>query len=321
MGVLALLLLAGQALRIEKAAAIACPAPAAIAVEGRILAVASGEDVRLFTLPEGKPLRTLKDIGGAIDLAGGVLLAGTAKPETFRVRLIDPVTGKTLRTLERPVPLAAHAFRGVIATAGHRGLRLHGLERLNDVAFWQRKDLANDVQVFPFGRDGTLAARVRPGRGSELQAANYLAVWGHPWHGSPRLWPVEGKFVSCGLAPRGDQAALGMVGTNRVQVIDLRTGARLHELAAHAGKGDILAAAYSPCGRWLLAVSGENTLGVSEAVVWRVPDYREAARADLHRGGCRSARWLPDGSGFVTAGETAGEVAVWRLVRPVYLTP
>jgi len=36
---------------------------------------------------------------------------------------------------------------------------------------------------------------------------------------------------------------------------------------------------------------------------------------DVHKGACRSAAWLADGSGFVTAGEAAGEAAVWRLVR------
>ena len=65
----------------------------------------------------------------------------------------------------------------------------------------------------------------------------------------------------------------------------------------------------------LLTVSGVNTFGVAEAIVWEVPGYREACRADLHRGECRHAAWLPDGSGFATAGRTAGEVAVWRLRR------
>jgi WD40 repeat protein len=132
--------------------------------------------------------------------------------------------------------------------------------------------------------------------------------------GTARIWAVHGgeplvmhdpgnTLHSADLDP-GESLLLTASEDGVVRVWEAASGALLRELRGH--EGPVLAAAFSPDGRWIASGSVDRTVRV-----WRSDGTGEAVVLRGHAGAVTGLAWAPDGAALVSASAWDATVRVW----------
>jgi RNA polymerase sigma factor (sigma-70 family) len=297
------------------------PAAIALSPDGKVLAEANGEVLRLWDARTGKELRripceTVQHHPLPLVFApDGAALATVAKDHS--IRLYQAATGKetlTLPPLSEGVRCLAFAPDGksLLAATGQgqggaiRVWELPGGRLVREVALRSSKGLR--VRPLIFAPDGrTLAVecatweQVKKGTGTSFFTQYRLALWDVAT-GRERL-RTEGErdvLWAAAFAPDGKSVATHGMG-NRIMIWDTTTGKLRGHLEGYpdgARSDGLTTLAFSPDGN-LLAAVGEG----AAVHVWNVTTGAElGSAAEAHHAHVSALAYAPDGRTLASAG-------------------
>ena len=277
----------------------------AFSPDGRWLASASFDGVKLWDAATGREIRTLHGhaagVWGVAFSSDSRWLASAGEDRT--VKVWDAETGREIRTLE------GHAARvyGVAFSPDGRGLASSGdaFVKLWDAETGQETFTltgANSaVESVTFSPDGKrLASATWPGKVVLWDAAT-----------GQRLRTLEGhtnEVFSVAFSPDGRWlASAGWDQT--VRLWDAETGREAFTLKGHTR--DVLGLSFSPDGRRLASAGSDGMLKL-----WDIATGQETLNLEGHPLGVRGVAFSPDGHWLASAGVFDGLVKLWDA-RPL----
>lgn len=271
---------AGVVLRIEAGMHTASINRLSLSADGRTMATASDDKtVRLWSLPDGKLLRTLRPPIGAGNegkvyavalapdarwVAAGGWDVAYAKEKRFYVYIFDTATG-VVRTRLGPLPTVILNLavspdgERLAAGQGSDGIRVWETQEWRQAA--EDRDYGNTVYGLSFAPKGHLATVSYDGHVRLYDAAYALL----------RKAKVPGgeRPLSIAFTTDGARLAVGYTDTTRVDVLDGRTLARLYTAdTSGIDNGDLSSVAWLAGGERLAAAGRYDSHGNSPTLIW-----------------------------------------------------
>jgi RNA polymerase sigma factor (sigma-70 family) len=274
---------------------------ASVSPDGKLVAVASTEGVKLVDAVQGKDLAFLD-----LDVAFTTAISGDGKTlatgHVKAIKLWDAATGKGLGTLAddaRNISKVAFAPDGkLLATAEAGTLRLWDLAKSKELLRLESgKPEERVVYAVAFcPPDGkVLASAEGPAKTAilwDVSTGKKLRTFaGHTQHVLEVAFSPDGKT----LATAG--------GDGEVKLWDVSTGKEQAVLKCQTGGRHSLA--FSPDGKLLATAGGAS----NQVVIWEMKTGKEVATLD-HTGHVRSVAFSRDGQTLVTAGDDA--IRIWQ---------
>jgi WD40 repeat protein len=264
-------------LRIEPGMHTASIKRISLTADERLMATASDDKtVRLWSLPDGKLIRTLRPPIGpgndgkvyAVALApdgSWIAAGGWHKSGDHHIFVFDKATGSVVTRLG-PLPnvindleISASGDRLAAGLGGQNGVRVWDTRSWRQVA--EDKDYAGQVYGLSFASDGRLAAT--------------------SYDGHIRLYGPDGRLASKEKAPGGAQpfgiafspddarVAIGYTDTTRVDVLSGKTLAHVYSPdASGMDNGDLSKVAWVADGASLAAAGRFQANGAHPVIVW-----------------------------------------------------
>jgi WD40 repeat protein len=263
----------------------------AVSTGQSVLAVGDLTELRLYKLPAGQLLRTLK-VGAkvaAVAFSQDGKLVATASPTGY-VDVWDVATGRRLQHL-------SHGGRPVRSvTFSHNGKLLATASNDKQVRIWNvstgqltLRPIAHPraVSLVEFSPDDRLLLTVDGMNARLIDVATGQIV---------QTMTQEDPIRTATFSPDGQLLATGGTGTHATaQLWAVADGKTVGSVLRGHG-GDILSVSFSPDGKRLVTASEDNT-----ARVWSVPDGIPVATLVAHANEVLTASFSPDSEWIVTA--------------------
>ncbi|HEX3152603.1 MAG TPA: WD40 repeat domain-containing protein [Gemmataceae bacterium] len=281
-----------------------------VSPDGKMLAVASGPTVRVWSLATGAQLYFLKHTTLVLGLAFSADSSRLATADCRNLRMWTATEGKPLwhqpNELNRPGTLVFHGNDAVIGSAADGSATVWDAAAGNPLRSWAKEDRVHAVAISP---DGTMVAT--GGQSGDVRLFD-LAVRGDPI----RSWHVPSEVMGLAFRPDGKELAA----TTRVTKETDRTSIFRFDLIENKPLPPVPASLHAADSPTYRADNKALAAGAFDGIlrVWGLPDagIGYTYSNPLFPNGLRGANWTPDGRHLIV-GTPFGAALVFRLASEI----